>query len=79
MPETKDTVEALKTVACPWRNGLPVNIAVCQKCGYHNGVESIIEHRWNDALKKTEPSVEGEVVKCNYPRVVRVGFVVMGE
>lgn len=77
MTEPK-TVLAMKTVPCPWRQNIPVSLDICIACEFHKEVQEIIEHRWNPALGKTEPQKDGEVVKCHYPRVIRIGAVVTG-
>ena len=79
MPETEEkTVEVMKTVACPWRKGAPMALSLCLPCEYHRTIEPVIQHRWNDALGKTEPCQDGEIVRCSYQRVIRVGHVVVG-
>ena len=79
MEATEKTVEALKVVACPWQKGIQVTLALCQPCKHHGGLKEHFEHRWNQALGKTEPVSQGESISCNYPRTLRVAHVVMGE
>ena len=77
--DEKKEVPAMPIVQCPWRGGGHIVVDLCKRCQYHQGVKDIVQHRWNEQERRTNPHITGSYVQCHYPRSLKIEALVTGE